>query len=138
VAFLRLSKKMRLCCHNQASISLPSKSFAIHHSPLILPSEATLISSLNKQRNERVTVAVGRAIARAVSPRVRAQVRPCGICGEQSGNGAGFLSVFWFSLPILIPPTAPHSPSLSSGAGIIGQLVADVPTGLTPQHGLIK
>jgi hypothetical protein len=34
-----------------------------------------------------------------------------------------------FSLSI-IPPTAPHS--LSSGAGIIGQTVADVPSGLSP------
>jgi hypothetical protein len=49
--------------------------------------------------------------------RVRAQVRSCGICGVQSGTGAGFLRV----------PTAPHS----SGAGIIGQLVADVPSGLS-------
>jgi hypothetical protein len=32
-------------------------------------------------------------------------VKPCGI---QSGTGTGFLQVFWFRLPILIPPTAPH------------------------------
>jgi hypothetical protein len=42
------------------------------------------------------------------------------------------------SLPILIPPTAPHSPS--SGAGTIGQIVADVPSGLslTPPPPKIK
>jgi hypothetical protein len=57
----------------------------------------------------------GRAIAQAVSrwlptvaARVRAQVRLCGICGGQSGAGAGFLPVFRFSL---IPPTASHSSS---------------------------
>jgi hypothetical protein len=60
----------------------------------------------------------GRAIAQVVSCRlpiaaawVRAQVRSCGIYGGQSGSGAGFLRVLRFSLPILIPPTAPHSSS---------------------------
>jgi hypothetical protein len=45
----------------------------------------------------------GRAIAQAVSrwlptvaARVRAQVRSCGICGEQSGSGAGFSEYFGF------------------------------------------
>jgi hypothetical protein len=59
--------------------------------------------------------------------RVRAQVRSCGICGEQSGIGAGFLRVLRFPLPILIPQTAPHSsPSIN-----LDQLVADVPSGLS-------
>jgi hypothetical protein len=64
--------------------------------------------------------------------RVRARVMSCGIYGGQSGTGTGFLRVLVFPLPILIPPTAPHLPS--SGAGTIGQLVADVPSGfsLTP------
>jgi hypothetical protein len=55
----------------------------------------------------------GRGIAQAVSRRlptaetlVRSQVRSCGICGGQSGTGAGFLQVFRFPLPILIPPIA--------------------------------
>jgi hypothetical protein len=57
-----------------------------------------------------------RAIAQAVSrrlpttaARVRAQVRSCGICGGHSSTGAGFLRVLRCPLPILIPPTAPHS-----------------------------
>jgi hypothetical protein len=44
-----------------------------------------------------VTQAVGRIVAQAVSRRpftaefrVRSRVRPCGICGGQSGIGAGF------------------------------------------------
>jgi hypothetical protein len=72
-----------------------------------------------------------RAIIYPVSRRIstaaawfRAQVRSCGICGGQSGNGAGFLRVLRFPLAILIPPTVPHS-SLS-GAGTIGRLVADM------------
>jgi hypothetical protein len=79
---------------------------------------------------------LGRAIAQKVSRRpptgagrVRARFRLCGICGRQSGTGAGFLRVLQFPLPILIPPTASHSLS-SSRAGTIGQLVADVPSGL--------
>jgi hypothetical protein len=64
----------------------------------------------------------GRAIAQAVSrrfptaaSRVRAHVRSCGICGGQSGTGADFLRVLQFPLPILIPPTAPHSSSIIRG-----------------------
>jgi hypothetical protein len=60
----------------------------------------------------------GRAIAQGVSrrlptaaARVRAWVWSCGICGERSGAGTGFLRVLRFPLPIFIPPTAPQSPS---------------------------
>jgi hypothetical protein len=56
------------------------------------------------------------AIAQAVShqlptaaARVQAQFRLCEICDGQSGTGAGFLRALQFPLPILIPPTAPHS-----------------------------
>jgi hypothetical protein len=34
------------------------------------------------------------------------------ICSGQSGTGAGFLLVLRFSLPILNPPTVPHSSSI--------------------------
>jgi hypothetical protein len=60
----------------------------------------------------------GGSIAQAVSrwlptvaARVRAQVKSCRICGRLSGIEAGFLRVLWFSLPILIPLTAPQSSS---------------------------
>jgi hypothetical protein len=57
-----------------------------------------------------------RAIAQAVSRRLpiaAARLPPhitsCGICGGQSGIGKDFPRVLRFPLPILIPPTAPHS-----------------------------
>jgi hypothetical protein len=53
-------------------------------------------------------------IAQAVShwlptavARVRGRVWSSGICGEQSGAGAGFLRVLWFPLPIFTPPNSP-------------------------------
>jgi hypothetical protein len=58
----------------------------------------------------------GRAIAQEVSrwlptaaARVRAQVWSNGICGGQSGEGAGFLRVLRIPLPIFIPPNSPSS-----------------------------
>jgi hypothetical protein len=61
---------------------------------------------------------IGRAIAQAVSPWlpiavawVQAWVLSCGICGGQSGAGAGFLRVLRFPQPIFIPPIAQQSPS---------------------------
>jgi hypothetical protein len=59
---------------------------------------------------------VGNAKSQAISrqlhtlpARVRAQGRSCGICGGQSGTGAGFFRVLRF------PPTAPHSSSIFRG-----------------------
>jgi hypothetical protein len=79
---------------------------------------------------------MGRAIAQAVSnrlptgaSRVRAQVRSCGICGGQSGTVVGFPGALPFPLPIIIPPTAHYH--LSSRTRTIGQLVAEVPSGLS-------
>jgi hypothetical protein len=65
----------------------------------------------------------GRAVAQAVRrwlPTAAARVRDraaCGVCGGQSGTGAGFLRVLRFPLPI-IPPISPSS--YSPGAGTIG------------------
>jgi hypothetical protein len=42
------------------------------------------------------------------APRVRSQVRSCGICGGRS-TGAGFLQILRFPLPILIPPSSLYS-----------------------------
>jgi hypothetical protein len=75
----------------------------------------------------------GRAVAQAVSrwlPTAAARVRvlvACGVCGEQSGTGPGFLRVLRLLLPMIIPPifSSPQSP----GAGTIGLLMAKVPNG---------
>jgi hypothetical protein len=83
----------------------------------------------------------GRAIAQAVSRRLptgadhlRSQVRSSGICGGQSGTGVGF-QVFseYFDFHCLFSfhrllHTHHHA---SSGAGTIGQIVADVKSGLS-------
>jgi hypothetical protein len=67
----------------------------------------------------------GRVIAEAVSrwlptaaARVQSRVWSSGICGGQSGAGAGFPQVLRFPLPF-IPPNSPSSQS--PGAGTIGQ-----------------
>jgi hypothetical protein len=79
----------------------------------------------------------GSAIAQPVSrqlptsaARVRAQVRSCGICGGQSGTEAGFSEYFDFPCQFSFHRLL-HTHHLSSGAGIIGQIVADVPSGLS-------
>jgi hypothetical protein len=75
--------------------------------------------------NRRLNLCVGRAIAEAVSrwlptaaARVLSRVWSSGICGRQSGVGAGFLRALRFPLPF-IPPNSPSSQSL--GAVTIGQ-----------------
>jgi hypothetical protein len=73
----------------------------------------------------RAMVLAGSRWLPTAADRVRAQVRSFAICGGRSGIGAGLFRVLRFPLPFLIPPTAPHS---SSGAGTIGQLVADLPS----------
>jgi hypothetical protein len=61
-----------------------------------------------------VKYCLGRAVAQAVShwlPTEAGRVRiraACGVCGGQSGTGAGFLRVLPFPLPI-IPPISPSS-----------------------------
>jgi hypothetical protein len=61
---------------------------------------------------------LGRAIAQEVSrwlptavAWVRALVWSCGICGGQSGAGAGFLRIIRFPLSIFIPSITPQSQS---------------------------
>jgi hypothetical protein len=80
-----------------------------------------------------------RTIAQAVRRRlptaaawVRARVWSCGICGGQSGAGAGFLRVLRSPLPIFIPPIAPQSPSSIIWGLYNRPEVAAVPSALSP------
>jgi hypothetical protein len=77
-----------------------------------------ILKWFHKRRIWHLAQAKGLTIAQAVSRRlpiaaaqVRTQVWSCGICGRQSGTGAGFHRVLRFPLPIFIPPTAPQSSS---------------------------
>jgi hypothetical protein len=62
-----------------------------------------------------IILCLGRAVAQAASrwlPTEAARVRvraSSGVCGGQSGTGAGFLRVLQFPLPIIIPPISPSS-----------------------------
>jgi hypothetical protein len=71
---------------------------------------------------QRLRKGLGHAIAWAVSRRLptgtargRAQVCSCEICGGQNGTWIDIFRVFRFPLPIFIPPTAPHSSSITRG-----------------------
>jgi hypothetical protein len=88
----------------------------------------------------QVITTFGRAITQAVSrrfpnatARVRVQLRSCGICCGQSGTWEGFLRVLRFPLPILFPPTAPHS-SLSITRGCYNRPISGRRTKWTHSH----
>jgi hypothetical protein len=89
-----------------------------------------------------MSLCTGRAIAQVVScrisnavARVRAQIKLFGLCGGQSGSGAGLLRVLRFPLSILIQRTAPHSSSSSIIRGWYDRpIVADVLSGLSLTH----
>jgi hypothetical protein len=73
---------------------------------------------------------VSRAVAQAVSrwlPTAAARVQSCGICGGQSGTGAGFLRVLRFPLPVFIPPISPSPPSPIIRGSYNRPVVAAVP-----------
>jgi hypothetical protein len=89
-----------------------------------------------------ITGAHGRAITQAVSSlsptaeaRVRSQVKYFGIYDGLSDTEAGLLRVLRVPFQFSFHQTL-HTHHLSSGAGTIGQLVADMPSGLslTPNH----
>jgi hypothetical protein len=69
-----------------------------------------LIGRLSSKDGRAIAQAVNRWLSTAAA-RVRSLVWSSGICGGQSGVGAGFLRVLRFPLPIFIPPIAPQSPS---------------------------
>jgi hypothetical protein len=113
-------------CYQQTSLNVPklniSKGFLNEHS-------CVYVKELNFVEGRTVAQAVSRRFAPAAA-RVWAQVGSCGIYGRHSDTGAGFLEYFGlfcqFSFHRLL-----HTHHLSSGAATIGQLVADVRSGLS-------
>jgi hypothetical protein len=95
-----IASQKRLC-----SIQLVDVQYCIHSNE-INPLKNEFLMSNIKIRGRAIAQAVSRWLPTAAA-RVRSQVRSCGICGGQSGSGAGFLRVLQFPLPILILPTAP-------------------------------
>jgi hypothetical protein len=110
------------------------KSLAVNsqhsHIPISFYTNPFLLSNTLRQwlKSSAIAQQVSRQLPTAAT-RVQSQVISCRL-SRLSGAGVGFLWVLYFSLLILIPPAAPHS-SLSSGAGTIGQTVADIPSGLS-------
>jgi hypothetical protein len=81
---------------------------------------------------------LGRAVAQADSrwlptamAKVRALAGSCGICGGRSGTGAGFHWALRFPLPLIVYRLLDTHNHPSSGAGTIGPIVAEVPSGLS-------
>jgi hypothetical protein len=65
--------------------------------------------------------------------RVQARVRSCGICGWQSGTGAGFLRLLRLSLAS-IPLIAPHSSSFFTRGWYSRPVVASIIVDSAPRH----
>jgi hypothetical protein len=86
-------------------------------------------SELMSVESRAIAQEVSRRIPTAVAP-VPARVWLCGICGGQSGTWAGFLRVLRFPCQFSFHRLL-HTHHLSSRAGTIGQLVTDVPSGLS-------
>jgi hypothetical protein len=85
-----------------------------------------------RHKTSTYTGQIRRAITKAGNPRfptaaalVRAKVPLSGICGRQSGTGAGFLRLFRFPMSYPFHQML-HIHHLLSGPGTVGQLMADV------------
>jgi hypothetical protein len=111
--------------------------FHLHLNTVYIGDNATIVATLLSKLLE-VVVLSGHAVAQVVScllptmaARVLAQVRTCGICGRQSGTGAGFPPEY-FGFPCQAFHRLLHTHHhLSSMVGIIGQMVTDTPSALS-------
>jgi hypothetical protein len=71
-------------------------------------------STLLPSKGSVIAQAVSRWLPTAAA-RAHVRVWSSGICGGQSGAGAGFLRILWFPLPILILQNSPLSQSPRAG-----------------------
>jgi hypothetical protein len=67
--------------------------------------------SRNRSSASIASVLVSRRLP-TTAGQFHSQVKSCGICGGQSGNGSGFLRVLRLPLTILIPPCTPYSSTI--------------------------
>jgi hypothetical protein len=127
--------------YQHSSYSITSCGVSRTNHPLLRKAGATtLLEVYRRARLEQIRHnTLGRAIAQAVSrllptaaTRVQTRVYSCGICGGQSGAGAGFLRVLPFPLPIFIPTISLQSPSPIIRGWYNRPVVAAVPK--VPHH----
>jgi hypothetical protein len=98
-----------------------------------------IVSPTPHLRTETNPVVLAQAVSGwlpTAAARVQNRVYACGICGGQSGAGAGFLRVLQFPLLICIPPITPQSPSPIMRGWYNRPVVAAVPK--VPPHNLKK
>jgi hypothetical protein len=91
---------------------------------ILRPTSVTTVSELLHIKSSVPRLDLGRAIAQGISrwlPTAVARIKACGICGGQSGDGAGFSEYFGFACQSSFHQFLHNYHHLSSGAGTIGQ-----------------
>jgi hypothetical protein len=115
VAFEIIQKTTLLRVNSRDCVqNIPGEKWAKSYCPCAGLIKHHTITRMGEWNGSAITQEVSRRLPTAAA-RVRSQFRSCGIFGEQSGTGTGFLRVLRFTLPILIPPTAPQSSSIIRG-----------------------
>jgi hypothetical protein len=88
--------------------SLTPESWKMNPEEMSLQYHINICDIMPKSQGHTIAQAVSRWLPTAVA-QVQSRVWSSGICGGQSGSGAGFLLVLRFPLPIFSPPNSPSS-----------------------------